>query len=157
MRALGIETLFDKLYTLQGKEAIHISMQSQWSNPPEGFLVIVPREERKPNPRLLLDICRREGVEVKATYYVGDSLVRDVAMARGAGITSIWARYGIAYDPRCWEYLVKITHWTNEDVVREKDLKSKYGKVIPDFTIESFDQISNILDANVRPTIAEVY
>ena len=70
------------------------------------------------------------------TYYLGDSLVRDIAMAKQAGVTAIWARYGTEYDPKHWQYLVKVTHWTDEDVQREKILKSKYSDVVPDYTIE---------------------
>jgi FMN phosphatase YigB (HAD superfamily) len=106
---------------------------------------LVPRDERKPNPRLLVDICRHEGAELSSSYYLGDSLVRDVAMAKEAGVTAIWARYGTKYDPDCWKYLVKITHWTDEDVNREKSLKTKYGSVIPDHTIDEFAQLKSIV------------
>jgi FMN phosphatase YigB (HAD superfamily) len=121
LRALGVEGYFSRLYTLEGKEAIHISPETRWIDPPQGFVTVVPRHERKPNPRLLVDICRYEGVEPTSTYYL------NVAMAKQAGVTAIWARYGTKYDPACWTYLVKITHWTDEDVAREKDLKAKYG------------------------------
>jgi phosphoglycolate phosphatase len=145
LRALGIEGYFSRLYTLEGREAIHISPDTRWVDPPEGFVTVVPREERKPNPRLLADICQREGVEPTSTYYLGDSLVRDVAMAKQAGVTAVWARYGTRYDPACWVDLVKITHWTDEDVIREKDLKAKYGGVVPDYVIDSFAELTPIV------------
>jgi FMN phosphatase YigB (HAD superfamily) len=103
LRALGIEGYFSRLYTLEGRGPIHISHDSRWIDPPEGFVTVVPREERKPNPRLLVDICQHEGIELSSTYYLGDSLVRDVAMAKRAGVTAIWARYGTKYDPECWK------------------------------------------------------
>jgi FMN phosphatase YigB (HAD superfamily) len=145
LRALGVESYFSRLYTLEGREAIHISPDTRWVDPPEGFVTVVPRDERKPNPRLLADICRREGVESTSTYYLGDSLVRDVAMAKQAGVTAIWARYGTRYDAACWVDLVKITHWTDEDVIREKDLKAKYGGVVPDYVIDSFAELKSIV------------
>jgi hypothetical protein len=40
---------------------------------------------------------------------------------------------------------VKVTHWTDEDVQREKILKSKYSDVVPDYTIDSFAQLKSIL------------
>jgi FMN phosphatase YigB (HAD superfamily) len=88
LRALGIESYFSRLYTLEGKGAIHISPDTQWIDPPKGFITVVPRDERKPNPRLLADICQHEGAVPASTYYLGDSLVRDVAMAKQAGVTS---------------------------------------------------------------------
>jgi FMN phosphatase YigB (HAD superfamily) len=153
LRALGIERYFSRLYTLEGREAIHISPESHWTDPPEGFVTIVPREERKPNPQLLADICRKEGADIASTYYLGDSLVRDVAMAKQAGVTAIWARYGTTYDPEHWTYLVKVTHWTDEDVSREKALKAKYRDVVPDYTIDSFSQLKAIVFAQAsKPT-----
>jgi len=145
LRALGIDGFFSRLYTLEGKDAIHIAPESRWLDPPEGFVTVVPRHERKPNPQLLADICRREGADVTSAYYLGDSLVRDVAMAKQAGVAAIWARYGTQYDARCWAYLVKITHWTDEDVTREKDLKAKYGTVVPDYVIDTFPQVKSIV------------
>lgn len=145
LRALSIESYFSRLYTLEGRDVIHISADSRWVDPPEHFVTVVPREERKPNPRLLLDICQHEGVEPNSTFYIGDSLVRDVAMAKRAGVTAVWARYGTKYDPESWTYLVRITHWTDDDVSREKDLKAKYGGVVPDHTIDSFAQLKPIV------------
>jgi FMN phosphatase YigB (HAD superfamily) len=145
LRMLAIDGNFDRLYTLEGKDAIHVAADSRWVDPPTGFVVVVPRDERKPNPRLLFDICRREGVEPRNAYYVGDSLVRDIAMAKDAGVTAVWARYGTKYDPEHWPYLVRVTHWTDEDVKREKDLKNKYGGVTPDYAIDSFAQLKNIV------------
>lgn len=155
LRALGIESYFSRLYTLEGKDAIHISPHSRWIDPPEGFVTVVPRDERKPNHRLLLDICQHEGAGPSSTYYLGDSLVRDVAMAKQAGVTAIWARYGTKYDPEYWTYLVKVTHWTADDVSREKDLKAKYGDVVPDYAIDSFAQlISIVLKGISQPPIS---
>jgi len=145
LRALDIEQYLSRLYTLEGQEAIHVAVDSRWVDPPDNFVTIVPRIERKPNPRLLVDICQREGADPTSTYYLGDSLVRDVSMAKRAGVQAIWARYGTKYDPKCWEYLVKVTHWTDEDVNREKDLKEQYGNVVPDYVIDRFSEIRTII------------
>jgi FMN phosphatase YigB (HAD superfamily) len=105
-----------------------------------------------------MDICEREGAEPTSTYYLGDSLVRDVAMAKQAGVTAIWARYGTKYDPEYWTYLVKVTHWTDEDISREKDLKAKYGNVVPDYAIDSFAQLKSIvLRGMIQSAISEPF
>jgi phosphoglycolate phosphatase len=145
LRALGIESYFSRLYTLEGMDAIHVAADGRWVDPPEGFVTVVPREERKPNPRLVADICRREDADPESTFYVGDSLVRDIAMAKEAGVTAIWARYGTLYDPAYWTYLVKITHWTEGDVVREKALKAKFQGVKPDYEIDAFSELKTIV------------
>jgi FMN phosphatase YigB (HAD superfamily) len=146
IRTLGIDRYFSRLYTLKGMDAIHISENSRWVDPPHDFVTVLPREERKPNPRLIADICRREDIEPANAYYLGDSLVRDIAMANNAGVKSIWARYGTQYDPSYWSYLVKVTHWTNEDVAREKDLKARFSDVKPSFTIDSISELPKILE-----------
>jgi phosphoglycolate phosphatase len=146
LKTLGIDGYFGRLYTLQGMDAIHVSDKSRWVDPPPGFVTVLPREERKPNPRLIADICRREGIALADTCYLGDSLVRDIGMANKAGVKSIWARYGTQYDPACWSYLVKVTHWTDEDVAREKDLKARFVDVKPDYTIDSVFDLPGILN-----------
>jgi phosphoglycolate phosphatase len=146
IRTLGIDRYFSRLYTLQGTDAIYISDKSRWVDPPPDFVTVLPREERKPNPRLIADICRREGIALADTYYLGDSLVRDIGMANKAGVKSVWARYGTQYDPACWSYLVKVTHWTDEDVAREKDLKARFVDVKPDYTIDSVFDLPGIIN-----------
>jgi phosphoglycolate phosphatase len=107
---------FSRLYALEGRVPAHPVHGTLFS--PEalaGFLEVVPRSERKPNPRLLLDICSRMGVAPAEACYVGDSLTRDVAMAKDAGVLSVWARYGTRFDKEHWGTLVRVTHWTQED------------------------------------------
>jgi hypothetical protein len=71
-------------------------------------------------------------------------------MAKQGRVAAIWARYGTLYDPECWTYLVKITHWTDEDVNREKTLKAKYGGLVPDYVIDTFPQIKSIVLSSKR-------
>jgi hypothetical protein len=52
------------------------------------------------------------------------------------------------YDPACWTYLVKVTHWTDEDVVREKDLKARFSDVRPDYTIDSISELPKIVNGS---------
>jgi FMN phosphatase YigB (HAD superfamily) len=145
LRALGVDQYLKRLYTLEGMDAIHVSNNSTWVEPPSEFVTVLPRHERKPNPRLLSDICSREGFSISDAYYLGDSLVRDMSMAKAAGVKAIWARFGTKYDPNHWTYLVKVTHWTEQDVAREKDLKEKFSNIKPDFVIDSFLDLPNVL------------
>jgi phosphoglycolate phosphatase-like HAD superfamily hydrolase len=106
---------------------------------------LVPRNERKPNPQLVLDICRREGVRSDNAWYVGDSLIRDVSMAKVAGVHAVWARYGTSYDPELWQSLVRITHWTDDDVKREAELRKVLATVKPDFVIDAFSDLLDLM------------
>jgi phosphoglycolate phosphatase len=55
---------------------------------------------KKPNPRLLADICSREGFKPSDAIYIGDSLVKDISMANDAGVDSVYAEYGRQHDPK---------------------------------------------------------
>ncbi len=101
-------------------------------------------DERKPNPRVLLDICRDEGISPNQALYVGDSIARDVGMAKNAGLRSAWAEYGTRYDRRLWERLVRITHWTAEDVFGARAAETKHHYVKPDIVLNQ--DFSEILD-----------
>jgi phosphoglycolate phosphatase len=151
LQKLGIMHRFKHLYVLDSDYCGHPDPQRASALiPPPGLLRPVPRSERKPNPELLRDICLREGVRPQDTYYIGDSLTRDISMAKAAGVTAVWARYGTRYDRKLWEILVRVTHWTAEDVVREEELRKGYERIKPDFTIESFDEILEILNLRVQ-------
>lgn len=148
LRTLNVAPLVSRLYALEGALLPHPRPEREPEHAlPTELVRVVPRSERKPNPRLLLDICTREGVDVSEAVYVGDSLTRDIWMAKQAGMTAVWARYGLAYDPTLWEVLVRITHWTPEDVVREAQLKRDSGRVEPDFTIDEFRDLVPIVFA----------
>jgi FMN phosphatase YigB (HAD superfamily) len=148
LQKLGIERCFKHLYVLESSYAGHPDPERALAlAPPPDFIRAVPPSERKPNPNLLRDICHREGVNPRDACYVGDSLTRDVGMAKAAGVTAVWARYGTCYDKDLWKVLVRVTHWTDEDVRREEELKKEYHGIAPDFTIDSFGEILQLLGA----------
>jgi len=55
-----------------------------------------PEGELKPNPRVLLDIVQDIGADPHSCIYIGDSLMKDVAMAKDAGVVDVYALYGKA-------------------------------------------------------------
>ena len=138
---LGIAERFSRIYTVEGKTVDHPFPERLRSFPSPEQIRALPASERKPNPDVLLDICRREGLSIEECLYVGDSPTRDVAMAKAAGIKAVWARYGTRWDPALWKLIVSVTHWTSADVQREAKLKEVFHNVQPDFTIDQFDQI----------------
>ena len=107
----------------------------------DGFVYLLPPSDRKPNPQTLLDICSHFGVVPAETLYVGDSLARDIYMARQAGVHSAWVKFGTIYDRALWPQLVRVTHWTDVDVVREKELKSAAEGTQPDHVLETFSNL----------------
>lgn len=154
LRKLGIVDLFHHIYALEGHLEPHPDPKRQvYHSIPLHLIESVPQQERKPNPKLIFDICKREGVRPDEVWYVGDSLTRDISMAQKAGVKSIWARYGTHYDPSLWKILVRITHWTEEDVRRESELRKLAEGIQPDFTIDRFSDILALFESHQRATV----
>jgi phosphoglycolate phosphatase len=143
---LDILDFFRRLYALEGNYKGHPDPDVEKKlTPPEDFIRVIPNSRKKPDPQLLLEICKEEGIPPGNTWYLGDSLIKDISMAKRAGIKSIWARYGTEYDKNLWDILVKVTHWTEKDVRNEEQLRKKYRSIKPDYTINAFEEIYEII------------
>jgi len=154
LKKLGIVKYFSHLYVLEGTYEGHPLPEREMAlRPPAGLVRTIPLSERKPNPELLLDICRQEALAPGEAWYVGDSLTRDIGMAKTAGVQAVWARYGTQYDRSLWDVLVRVTHWTEEDVAREETLRKKFQRIEPDYTIDSFDELLSLAGL---PALGEV-
>jgi len=139
---LGVVPFVRRLYVLESPPVLHPEPVRQAElQPPPGLVVEVPRAERKPNPVLLLDICRREGVDPNDSIYVGDSRTKDMFMARQAGVTAAWAKYGTVYDSEDWATVVRITNWTADDVIAEAELRDAASGTSPDLVLGSFQEL----------------
>jgi phosphoglycolate phosphatase len=95
--------------------------------------------EQKPNPEVLADILSGIGKSKEDCIYVGDSLLKDIAMAQDAGVTDVYAEYGRVQDKREYELLQQVSHWTEEMVQREKVTSKR--EVKPTFSIEKFSDV----------------
>lgn len=118
-----------------------------------GRVRILREDERKPNPQVVLDICKDQGVSPERALYVGDSVARDIGMAKAAGAWAAWAKYGTKYDAEHWARLVRITHWTPADVERAQRAQRDYGEARPDRVLS--EGLSEILQAPADRTQAE--
>jgi len=144
LNKLGLTRFVSHLYALEHRGPGHPNPQQ--ATGPAGFEKVrrLKLHQRKPDPEVLIQICDDVGVSPHETLYVGDSLASDIGMARDAGVHSAWAKYGTKYNPESWKKLVRITHWTAEDVSRAEKIKQKYGEVQPDVTLN--ESISELLD-----------
>ena len=139
---LQLTELISRLYAPQYEmKSAMMHIPSGSADVPTHYLRPLPFEERKPNPQVLIDICADHLVLPANTLYVGDSLTRDVYMAERAGVHSAWARYGNDYNRDLWPRLVRVTHWTEQDVLREKNLQAEARNVVPDVELASFSEV----------------
>lgn len=101
----------------------------------------VPRGALKPNAAILTSIIADCGRAPSNVVYVGDSLMKDVAMAQEVGALDVWAQYGVATERPEYELLRRVTHWSAQDVERERELAAR-PTVAPTVTLdEGFPQI----------------
>ena len=143
LRKLRIEAYFDYLYasTPQGLEPPVAAIDAIVDSTPV-TVHYLPPGERKPNPLVLEDICRQLKCSPNIALYVGDSISRDIGMAKAAGLWAAWAKYGTSYERWHWDRLVRITHWTEDDVLRSREAADQYGHAHPDVTLhKSFAEL----------------
>lgn len=146
-KKLGLDKYLNHLYTIGSDSSSHPDQSKPMIDSGDMEWVIkLPEIERKPNPRLVIDICEREGVSLEDTYYIGDSIVKDISMANAAGVSSVWAKYGKEFHNTNWQLLVSITHWTDEAVRVEEDLRKMYSQETPMFEVSAFSELLNILN-----------
>jgi len=143
LRSLRVDTFFDYLYAAAPEGLGHPDADRQEEQPHNSLPVeYLGRGERKPDPQILEGICQRIGVSPGATLYVGDSISRDIGMAKAAGAWAAWAQYGTKFDAALWQRIVRITHWRQEDVERAKAADDHFGNSRADATLhDSFAEI----------------
>lgn len=136
LKKLGIAQCFKNIYTSESKYISDIPLDKK----------IITVKTKKPDKDILITICKQEKCSISETVYIGDSLTKDVYMAKMANITSIWANYP-KDNNNYYNLLVDITSWSEEDFKREKELKEQYisAGIKPDYTISKFSQVLPIV------------
>ena len=115
----------------------------------------VPRGVIKPNLQVLVSMLQDDGLAPEEAVYIGDSLMKDVAMAQSAGVTDVHAKYGEAQQRPEYELLRRVTHWTDEDVARERVHLEPRGPVVASHTCHSgFDEVLAVLSQLPRQPVA---
>ncbi len=142
---MELDRLIDVLYTPPGHPlpaGVRTEHLARWTTATQMRATIhreTPEGELKPNPRLLRDIMNEVSADPERTVYVGDSPLKDVAMAQHAGVLDVWAKYGVAQHREQYELLRAVTHWTDEAVKEEKQFELLRP---PTYTLESgFDEL----------------
>lgn len=110
-----------------------------------------PYGEIKPNPNILKDIVNQLGVCIDDCIYIGDSEMKDIYMAQSIGMDCVFAKYGTSHfenNKEGYELLRAVTHWTDEDVLREKEITEKKSSlnIMPTFVADKFSDILSFFD-----------
>jgi len=151
LKKLGLDGVLDYVYSPPDHaKPLDFARQydDDWYRLQHTVQRFIPAEARKPNPDILLSIIGDDGIHAtkEHTIYVGDSLMKDVKMAQDAGVIDVHAKYGTAVHTKAYDVLRRVTHWTKEDVEREKMILAG-GKVTPTFVMErSFEELLSFFD-----------
>jgi phosphoglycolate phosphatase len=106
----------------------------------------LPREFEKPSPGGLERICRDLGVEPREVALVGDSLTKDMRLAREAGALDCWAEYGTYISAEYLERLAIISapSATRRHLRHAPDEKSGW----PTVRLSCFEQLAEVVVAS---------
>lgn len=96
----------------------------------------------KPSPEILSSIISDAGFATSECVYVGDSLTKDVAMAKNCGVVDVWAAYGESHKDDRYALLRAVTHWTPEQV--ETEAITTAERIKPSHSLSSFSEIEEL-------------
>jgi HAD superfamily hydrolase (TIGR01549 family) len=142
VRRLELDALIDFIYSPPDHEVpLTYRRQSFADQESENSLSdkhrFVPEGVVKPNPEVLLDIVKEIGRQPSECIYLGDSKMKDIAMAQDAGILDVLAEYGAVQQQEEYELLRQVSHWPDADVKREQQPQAR----TPSYSIAKFEEI----------------
>jgi phosphoglycolate phosphatase-like HAD superfamily hydrolase len=151
VRGLGLDGLIDVLYTPEECPPPSADAVRRARRKPDEYYELrqtkvfeLPTRARKPDAELLLSILRAVGAVPDDAVYVGDSLVKDVLMAKQAGVRAVHARYGEVHWDERYELLRDVTHWDGAAVARERESTAEH--IVPDCTLTRFSDLLTHFD-----------
>jgi len=98
---------------------------------------------RKPDMAILNAILKTTETAPENAVFVGDSLTKDVLLAKRCGVWDVYAEYGTRVNPTLFNELLKITYWTDQDVAEDRRLRGL--QISPTFTINSFRELIRVI------------
>jgi phosphoglycolate phosphatase len=105
-----------------------------------------PKGSKKPDTEVLNAIISGLGLDKAECLYVGDNLMKDVAMAQDCGVEDVWAKYGQAHKRAEYKLLQEVTHWSAAEVEREQRIRER-EHVHPSHVLErTFSELLGIFD-----------
>ena len=151
IRELGLDGIIDYLYSPPDHDFPEgITPEMLRSQPPEAYVLKktehrhIPRGVLKPNVEVLQGILNDMSVRAATTIYVGDSLMKDVAMAQGLRALDVLAKYGTVRDEVKYGLLQQVSHWTERDVRCESETYARSHVAASYVLHERFDEIFDL-------------
>ncbi len=150
LQRLDLLRHFAKIYCRERAQSVHPDQVAavRWLKAvPLDIVRELSHHQTKPSAEVLVEICAAEGIAPGDAAYVGDSIARDILMAKRVGVYAIWAAYGASHGQALYDALVRVTHWTADEVAQESRLRLEAASVTPDYVArQSFAEVLVALD-----------
>ncbi|MFT3840369.1 MAG: HAD family hydrolase [Myxococcaceae bacterium] len=161
VRKMGLDKLLTALYTLPGfqfpasAEGETLVAQDIQQKETRGEyraacpVIELKKEHEKPSTEGLLQICRTYGVDPTEVLVIGDSLKKDIALAKKVGALDAWAEYGTYVSLEYRERLdtVSAPNITRRHAASVFEKASQEAK--PTYSLSSFKQVLDIIDGKL--------
>lgn len=115
----------------------------------------VPRPPQKLGRHVMPDVMEAEVFHLRPLHkppplglcaFRSDRIPNASPLSLSRALADIWAKYGIRHAESDYQKLVRVSHWTEDDVAREKLLALEVSTVEPDFIADrSFAQVMDVL------------
>lgn len=145
LRKLGLDGIIDKLYSPEEHD-VPEDFQTYYSKDyyqlKKTEHIYLPLHHKKPDTDILNNIINQFDFKKDEILYIGDSLTKDIKMAKDIGIIDVHAQYGLSHHTNEYELLRKVTHWTDEEVEKEKNTTKEH--IEPTYVLKaSFSELLN--------------
>lgn len=142
LKQLNIESFFSCIY-----------VSNSWKSQGKKDSLLISEKAKvvtgkKPNVDVLRQIVADQNTTANSVLYIGDSLTKDIFMAKQLGVKSVLYSDPVGMNPEFYEKLVVISSWTQADFLREAQIKEECIKkeIRPDFVITVFSELKKIID-----------
>jgi len=150
LEKLGVLDFFTRVYATSSENVRHPLKTDELLIKYHSKIVSLSGSVKKSSVESINLVLTTENFLSSEAIYIGDSLIKDIAIANKACVTSVFASYGKVYNKELWDILVKITHWTNEDVEREEAIKLMFTDTEPAYSIKDFSELIQIVKNNFK-------
>lgn len=153
IRHTGLDGLIDVLYSAPDHDLpTGVTFESLRRGQPDDYGLKstehrhIPKGEVKPSEIILRSILKDCDKTPEEAIYVGDSKMKDIAMAQSVDVTDVHAKYGEPQQRPEYALLQRVSHWPDRDVQREQHL-TKSREVSPTHVLnDGFDGLLDLLD-----------
>ncbi|MDD5556185.1 MAG: HAD family hydrolase [bacterium] len=157
IKHLGLDKFLRALYALKSygvprrgeiDEGIINRMRLNYYRSRIARVVELPLSFEKPSTRGVRRILEEERLRPDRVVLIGDSLKKDVRIARETGIHDVWARYGMDLPE---ELMRRLGYYSAPEIQRRNVAQPGEAPYAATHTVDRFDRILDLIELPRRP------